>query len=157
MLRLGEFRLRVRSQLDGGPIGETTLDERYAPGIETRQGNGEHWSRRILPVAGAETLNLQTLLAGDGAPLAAAELVDLVIVAAERNQGPLRVSPAAADPWVELFGAEGWHDLRPGAALVLHGPIGAYPVRPDSRQIDIENLGAESAIYTLHVIVRRGS
>jgi hypothetical protein len=157
MLRLAQFQLRVRTQLDDGPIGETTIDERYAPGIETRQGNAEHWSQRELAPSGAETLNLQTLLAGDRRPLAAVAVVDLVIVAAETNRAPLRLTPAAAEPWVELLGAEGRHDLRPGAALLLHSPIGAYPVAPSSRQFDIENLGAESATYTLHVIVRRGS
>lgn len=162
-LRQARFKLHVLSQLapagdhSGGAIGETTIDESYGNGTGDRQADAELYDVRALAASGSETLNLQTILDANGVALGAAEVVALVIKAAETNGDTLTIEPSAAEPWNLLVGAAGAHALRPGASLVLQSVNdGDYPVGASNRQIDVTNDDAGAAAsYTLHVIVRR--
>lgn len=161
-LRVARFRLQVLSQLSptgdkvGGALGETLIDERYASGTGDRQADADLFDVRTVVGLATDTLDLQTVNDSNGVALGAAEVVDFCITASESNTGNLRITPAAATPWNGLLGAAGEHDLKPGASLVLHSTQdGDYPISAGNKALEIENLGAASAVYTIHVIVRR--
>lgn len=141
----------------GGPVAHLTLDERFASGTGDRQADGRRFEVRTLGASAGETLNLQTDLDEFGNALAAAEVVVFVLRAHASNVGNLRVTPGAVEPWNDLLGATGQHDLRPGAALVLFSTAdGDYPITAGNRQLDVDNLdGGNPASYTLYALVRQ--
>ncbi|MEO0602309.1 MAG: hypothetical protein AAF211_12780 [Myxococcota bacterium] len=141
----------------GGPVGHLTIDEAFANGTGNRQADGRLFDVRTLAASAVETINLQTILDENGQALNAAEVVVFVLKAAETNGGNLRIDTGLTDPWTDLLGATGQHDLRPGAALVLFSTAdGAYPITSAARTFDVENLdGAAVASYTLYALVRQ--
>lgn len=140
----------------GGPVGELTIDQSFGSGTGSNQADGRLFDVRTLAASTSETLNLQTLLDEFGNALGAAEVVVFAIRAATANGGSLRITPSLTEPWNDLLGASGQHDLRPGGALVLFSTAdGDYPITAANRQFDVENLdGSAPATFTLYALVR---
>lgn len=140
----------------GGPVGHLTIDEAFGSGTGDRQADGRLFDVRTLAASSAETINLQTIADEYGQALGAAEVVVFVLKAHAGNGGNLRVAPSLTEPWTDLLGANGQHDLRPGAALVLFSTAdGDYPITAGNRQFDVENLdGGATATFTLYALVR---
>ncbi|MEM6927705.1 MAG: hypothetical protein AAF602_12300 [Myxococcota bacterium] len=148
--------LRTTGDGSGGPVGQLTIDQAFANGVGANQADGRLFDVRSLAASGVETINLQTILDENGNALNAAEVVVFVLQASSANGGNLQIDVGLTDPWTDLLGASGQHDLRPGAALVLFSTAdGAYPIASSARTFDVENLDAGgTASYTLYALVR---
>lgn len=160
------FQLFTRAQLTAlagygaGPDGEIKIDEEFGSGSGDNLAENLHASSRNLGASANETIDLQTILNGNGAALNAAQVVVFIIKAAATNTGTLRIDDSSTNPWSALLSSSGATDdarldIAPGACLALVSTGNAtYPVSGTSKTFVVTNTVAAAATYELFVLTR---
>lgn len=146
----------------GGKIAEVSVDLGWSSGSGDNQADGVFHDSRTLIASATETIDLQTILDGNGNALGAAEIAALIIECPQSNQGDIQMDDSAATPWLAWLASSGATDdatltLKPGVSQILVAPLdGSYPVSAGAKLINFVNLdGANPNTYTITAIVRQ--
>ena len=160
-----QVRFFLKSIFNGGG------DYGPGPGVEgvnvdrpLATGTGDYQADRVaamqdetLTASGNLDIDLTTMVGPDGAAVAIAEVVVLVIEAGDGNGDVLRITPSSSAGWTAFLGGTTPHfDLAAGGKVVLYAPKdGSYAVSGSNKSINIANQDSTAtATYSVTVLGR---